>query len=131
MVEEGSLEFRLRKIDETRSFLLDEITHNDLMGEKYKKACKYLNFVEHLLILVSTIIGCVSLSGFSSLISIPVDITSSGVRIKTWAITAGIKKYKSITNKKNNNHDKIRLFEKDNLNTVEVLISKVLIDLLY
>ena len=51
MTEEASLEFRLRKIDETRNYLLDEIKHNDLMSEKYKKTCKYLNYVEHLLFL--------------------------------------------------------------------------------
>ena len=37
MVEKASLKFRLRKIDETRNYLLDEIKHNDLMSEKYKK----------------------------------------------------------------------------------------------
>ena len=31
----SSLEFRLRKIDETRHYLLDEIKNNDLMSEKY------------------------------------------------------------------------------------------------
>ena len=36
-VEEASPEFRLRKIDETRSYLLDEIKHDDLISEKYKK----------------------------------------------------------------------------------------------
>ena len=46
MVEEASLEFRLRKTDETRDYLLGEIKHNDLMSE---------NYVEHLLILASTI----------------------------------------------------------------------------
>ena len=55
MIEEASLDFRLRKIDETRNNLLDEIKHNDLISEKYKKTCKYLNYVEHLLILASTI----------------------------------------------------------------------------
>ena len=40
MVEEASLEFRLRKVDETRSYLLDEIKHNDLISEKYKKTLK-------------------------------------------------------------------------------------------
>ena len=35
MTEEGSLKFRLKKIDETRNYLLDEIKHNDLMSEKY------------------------------------------------------------------------------------------------
>ena len=47
--------------------------------------------------------------------------------IKIFAITAGIKKYKSIIKKKKN-HDKIVLLEKDKLNTIEVLISKALID---
>ena len=37
MAEETSLEFRLRKIDEARNYLLEEIKHNDLISEKYKK----------------------------------------------------------------------------------------------
>ena len=41
MVEVASLKFRLRKIDETRNYLLDEIKHNGLMSEKYKKTCKF------------------------------------------------------------------------------------------
>ena len=66
MAEKASLEFRLRKIDETRNYFLEEIKHNDLMSEKYKKSCKYLNSVEDLLILVSTVTGCVSISAFAS-----------------------------------------------------------------
>ena len=62
MVEKASLEFRLRKIDQTRNYLLDEIKHNDLMSKKCKKTCKYLNYVEHLLILASTVTGFVSIS---------------------------------------------------------------------
>ena len=77
MVEEASLEFRLRKINETRNQLLDEIKHNGLMGDKYKKTCRYLNYVEHLLILISTITGCVSIYAFGSLVDILVGITSS------------------------------------------------------
>ena len=52
MVEEASLEFRLGKIDETREnwfHLLDEIKHNDLMSEKYKKTFKYWNDVKNCL----------------------------------------------------------------------------------
>ena len=77
MVEEASLEFRLRKINEIRNQLLDEIKHNGLMGDKYKKTCRYLNYVEHLLILISTITGCVSIYAFGSLVDILVGITSS------------------------------------------------------
>ena len=76
MAEEVSLGFRLRKTDETRNYLLDEMKHNDLMSEKYKKTCKYLNYVEHLLILASTVTGCVSISAFFPLVCVPVGITS-------------------------------------------------------
>ena len=128
MVEGASLEFRLRKTDETRNYLLDEIKHNDLMSEKYKKTCKNLNYVENLLILSSAITGYVSISAFASLVDINVGITSSSVGIKICAIITGIKKYKSIIKKKKKKHDKIVLLGKDKLNTIEVLISKSLID---
>ena len=99
MVKKASLEFRLRKIDETRNYLLDETKHNDFMSEKYKKTRKYLNYVENLLIAVSTVTDCVSISAFASLVCVPLGITSSAVRINIFAITAGIKKYKSIKEK--------------------------------
>ena len=70
------------------------------MSEKYKKTFKYLNYVEHLLILVPTVTGCVSISAFASLVCVPVGITSFVAGIKVCAITAGIKKYKSIVKKK-------------------------------
>ena len=44
MTEEASLEFKLRKNDETRNDLLDEINDNDLISEKYKIIYKYLNY---------------------------------------------------------------------------------------
>ena len=98
------------------------------MSEKYQKKCKYLNYVEHLLILVSTVTGCVSSSAFDSLVCVPVGITSSSVGIKICAITAGIKKYMSITKEKKKKLDKIVLLAKGNLNAIEVLFSKTLID---
>ena len=44
------------------------------------------------------------------------------------AITTAIKKYKSIIKKKKKKHDKIVLFAKSKLNSIEFLISKALID---
>ena len=70
--------------------------------------CKYLVYVEHLLILVSAVTVCVSIS---SLVYVPVGITSSAVVLKICAITAGIKKYKTIIKKKKM-HDKIVLLGK-------------------
>ena len=98
------------------------------MSEKYKNTCKYLNYVEYLLISVSTVTDCVSISALASLVCVAVGITSSAVGIKIYAITAGIKKYKSVIEKKKKKHDKIVLLGKAKLNTIEVLTSNSLID---
>ena len=129
MVKENIFqEFKLKNINETRNYFLEEIEQNELMSRKHKKVCTTLNYIEHFLILASTITGCVSISAFASLIGIPIGITSSAIGLKICAITAGIKKYKSIIKKKKKKHDKIVLLAKSKLNSIEVLISKALID---
>ena len=128
MIEEASLELRSRKTDETRNHLLVEIKHNDLTSEKYK-TCKYVNYVEHLLILTSTITDSIASSAFASLVCVPVGIPSSYIGLKICAITAGIKSYKSIKQKKRKKKSNtIMLLGKDKLNTTDVLISKALIN---
>ena len=128
MAEEASREFRLKKQMKQKNYLLDEIKRNDLMSEKYKKTRKYLSYVEHLLSLVSKITGCVSISPFASLVSVPAGIASSAVEIKICAITAGTKVYQSVIKKRKRNYDKIVLLGNDKVNTLEVVISKALID---
>ena len=51
-----------------------------------------MNYIEHLLILSSTVTGCISISAFASLVGIPIGITSSAIGLKICAITAAIKK---------------------------------------
>ena len=57
--------------------------------------------MEHFLILISTITGCIS--AFASLLGIPIGITSSAVGLKTSAITEEIKKYRLIIQKRKRN----------------------------
>ena len=59
---------------------------------------------------------------------IPIGITSSMVGLRSCVITAVIKRYKSVTEKKKRRHDKIVLLEKSKLNRIEVLISKALVN---
>ena len=63
--------------------------------------------------LVSTITGLVSIFNFAC---------------KVCTITPVIKKYKSIIKKKIKKHDEIAFSAKTKLNTIEILISKALID---
>ena len=121
-------ELRLKDIDKTTNYLIEEINRNELMSKKHKKVCTTLNYIEHFLILASTITGCISISAFVSLLGIPIGITNSAIGLKICAITVGIKKFKSIIKKKKKKHDKIVLLAKSKLNSIEVLISKALID---
>ena len=89
---------------------------------------KIRRHVDHLLVLVSTVTGCISISAFASLICVPVGIRSSAIGTKMCVITAGIKRYKSIIKKKNKKHDQTVFSRKDKLNSIKVLISKALID---
>ena len=126
--ENISQKFRLRHIDETRNYFLQEIEQNKLMSKKHKKVCTTLNYIEHVLILASAITGCIAISAFTSLLGIPIGITSSAIGLKSCAITAGIKKCKSIIKLKVKKLNKIVLLGTSKLNRTEVLISKALID---
>ena len=64
----------------------------------------------------------------SSLIGIPIEITSSAIGIKICTITAGIKKCKLIIKKTKKKHDKIVLLTRSELNSIEVSIFNALID---
>ena len=73
----------------------------------HKKVFGILNYIKHLLVSDSAVTGCVSIFAFVPLVGIPFGIMSSAVWLKICAITAGIKKYKSIIMKKKKRHYKI------------------------
>ena len=98
------------------------------MSKNHKNVWTTLNYIEHYLILAFAITGCISISAFASLVGIPIGITSSAIGLKICATTAVIKKYKSMIKKRKEKHDKIVLLAKSKLNSIEVLISKALID---
>ena len=64
--ENESQEFRLKIIDETGNYFVEEIDQNELLSNKHKKVCTTLNYIEHFLILASAITGCILISAFAS-----------------------------------------------------------------
>ena len=93
-------EFKLKEMDKTRNYFMEEIKQNELISKKHKKLCKILKYTEHLLILAATVSGCVSVSALASLIGIPIGIASFATTINITIIIAQIKKHKSIAKKK-------------------------------
>ena len=82
------------------------------MSKKHQKIYTTLDYVEQRLILASVVSSICCNFCFASVVGTPVGITSSAVGIKICAITAAIKKYKSIITKKKRKHDKIVLLAK-------------------
>ena len=66
--------------------------HKKVRSKKHKKAFTILNYIEHPLILASAVTGCVSISAFASLVSIPIGIATSAIGLKNCVTTGGIKK---------------------------------------
>ena len=61
------------------------------MSRTYRKVCITLNYIEHILILTSTITSCILISAFTSLFGIPIEIKSSEIGLKICAIATGSK----------------------------------------
>ena len=106
---------RLKNIDKTRNYFTEQLNQNRIISKEHRTVFKNLNDIEHLLILASSVIVCVSISGFASLVDI-----SKGI-LKVCAIAAGIKSHKTIIKKEKNKHGQIVLLAKNKLNTMKVL----------
>ena len=65
--ESVSEEFRLRNLDVTRIYLIEDINRKKLISKKHKKVCTTLNYIKYLFILAPTITRNVSISAFASL----------------------------------------------------------------
>ena len=96
--------------------------------ERTKRFVQLINYIKHFSILASAITGYISISTFTSLLGIPLGITSSEIGLKMCVIAAGYKNYKPIIKKKKKKQNKIVLSAKTKLNSIEVLLSKALID---
>ena len=67
-----------------------------------------MNHIEHFLISISAVTGCVSISAFASLVGTPISIASL-IGLQICVITGKIKKQKLPIKEKKNTHDKLVL----------------------
>ena len=89
-----NLDFRIKKIDGTRNYFLEEIKHNDLRNEMHKKLCRALTYC------IFPFSGYVSISAFASLVDVSASIASSAEGLKICALITEIKMYNSVISTK-------------------------------
>ena len=94
------------------------------MSKKYKNVCSVFNYIEHFLIIASTVTGCISFCFFNCYSC----KNSSEIRLKMCLITAAIKKNKLIIKRNKSKHDKKVLLAKTKLNSIEIRVYTTSID---
>ena len=112
-------QLRLDKVDETRNYFLKEIKQHELMIEKHKRVSTNINYTENVLIECFFYFFAWYSQG---------NYKFFKIRLKIFAIVSEYKKYKSIIQTGKIKYNKIILLAKPKLNSIGVLISKVLID---
>ena len=99
------------------------------MQSKTKQICSCFWLHRQVLIVLSATTGVVSIFSFTSAVGTLVGIASASFTL-VFSLTTGIfKKILSTTRKKKKKRDKIRMFAKSKLNSIETLISQALIDM--
>ena len=83
---------RLKNIDETRNYLIEDINWTELNSKKHKTVRTNLNYIEHFLVICCTILAVFPFPLLLSLIRIPIGITSSEIELKIYAIIRVIKR---------------------------------------
>ena len=88
-----------------------------------------MDYIDKVLIALSATSGEVLIIYFASVIGAPAGIASASFTAIFSLTTGKIKQLLSITRNKKKKHDKILMFAKSKLNTIETLISKALNDM--
>ena len=83
-----SHKFIRNSIEETRNYFIKEMDQNELMSNKHKIVCTTLSYIEHLLSLISAVIGWVFFFDFASVVGIPRRIMTFAIGLKIGAVTA-------------------------------------------
>ena len=78
--ENISQEFRLKNIDNTRNYFLEEMNQNELISRKHKKVLANVNYIEDFIILVSAVTKCIS-TAFACFPSLTIKITNSEIEL--------------------------------------------------
>ena len=96
-----------------------------------KKISKYIvafDYADKLFITLSASFGALSIVSHATVVGIPVRIAGASLTLILTVTTGVFKKLLNITRKKKKKHNKIITLARNNLNIIETLISRALID---
>ena len=96
-------QFRLTEISEIEDYFITEIKERDLMSKKLSKYISFFDYFYKSLIVLSATSGSISIASFTTVMGIPVGITSASLSLAFSLCTGLVKKLLKGTRKKNRN----------------------------
>ena len=120
--------FRLSEIIGIENYFYQEINERKSYIKKLNKYITIFDYIDKILIILSTTSSGVSIISSTSIVRAPVGIASASFTL-IFSISKGIIKILKITRNKKKKHDEILMLAKSKLNSIEKLISKSLNDM--
>ena len=120
---------RLNKITEIENYFIEEINQRKLCTKKLSKYVTTFDYIDKVLFALSATCGGVSMISFTSVVGAPVWIASASFTLFFSLTTGMVKKLLSITSSKKKKHDKVLIFAKSKLNSIETIVPQALVDM--
>ena len=121
--------FRLSEIIGIENYFYQEINQRKSCSEKLSKYVAPFDYIDKILIALSAASSGVSIISLTSIVGAPVRIASASSTLIFSLTTEIVKKLLNIIRNRKKKHDKILMFAKSELNSIETLLSQALIDL--
>ena len=121
--------FRLSEIIGIESYFYQEINERESYIKKWKKYITIFDYLDKILIVLSTTSGGISIISFTTIVGAPVEIASANFTLFFSISKVLIKILLKKTRNKKRKHNNIFILAKSKLNIVETLISQVLNDM--
>ena len=121
--------FRLDEISKIENYFIEEINQRKSCSKKLSKYVAAFDYIDKILIVLSATSGGVCIISFASIVGGPVGIAGTSFTLIFSLTTGIIKKLLSIARNKKKKHDKILMLAKSKLDSIETLVSQVLIDM--
>ena len=121
-------QFRLNKISEIEDYFITEIRERKLMSERLSKYIASFDYFGKSLTVLSVTSGGIYIAPFTTVIGIPVGISSSSLSLGFLLCTELVKKLLKATKSKKKKHNETVMLARSKLNSIESKISEDLIN---
>ena len=109
--------FLLSEIIEIENYFYQEINQQKSYSKKLNKYVTIFDYIDKILIILSTTSGGISIISFTNIIGVPAGIASASFTLIFSIITGIITKLLNITRSKKKKHAKILMLAKSKLNS--------------